>query len=258
MSNFVERLVARSTAGAAASGIAVLTPRPVSRFENAAGINPEANALEAQVEDTSPGPVGVDQRPPFARTRTYAESSDHAVVPPRSASPPEQRAAERKNVPAPGPQTPRDEARRRSPVAAGPDTDLHAEVVAAPVMRHVEQAEIVPVAEDADAAPDDGHFRELGQPQARPASPNRVQRATFVDVPVRSTILERTVRAAPMSTRREAGLEAAPPPPAPVVSIGKIEVQFLPRESPLPAPRPEAPRTRGFETYARARRGEPR
>jgi hypothetical protein len=46
--------------------------------------------------------------------------------------------------------------------------------------------------------------------------------------------------------------------PPPAISIGKIEVQFLPQEPHVPAPRSEPQRTRGFEAYARARRGEPR
>ncbi len=49
-------------------------------------------------------------------------------------------------------------------------------------------------------------------------------------------------------------------PAAPVISIGKIEVQFLPQEpNPHRAAEPQQQqRTRGFEAYARARRGEPR
>ncbi|MGQ0444607.1 MAG: hypothetical protein ACT4O2_05635 [Beijerinckiaceae bacterium] len=47
-------------------------------------------------------------------------------------------------------------------------------------------------------------------------------------------------------------------PPAPAISIGKIEVQFLPREPQVPLPRPPPERTHGFAAYARARRGEPR
>ena len=46
--------------------------------------------------------------------------------------------------------------------------------------------------------------------------------------------------------------------PVPSISIGKIEVQFLPQEPRTPAPRPQPQRTRGFDAYARARRGEPR
>lgn len=45
---------------------------------------------------------------------------------------------------------------------------------------------------------------------------------------------------------------------APAISIGRIEVQFMAPEKPAATPRPEPQRTRGFDTYARARRGMPR
>ncbi|QIG49838.1 hypothetical protein G5V57_20210 [Nordella sp. HKS 07] len=51
-------------------------------------------------------------------------------------------------------------------------------------------------------------------------------------------------------------IERAPPPPT--ISIGRIDVQFLPQERPVAPARSEAQRTRGFEAYARARRGMPR
>lgn len=51
-------------------------------------------------------------------------------------------------------------------------------------------------------------------------------------------------------------IERAPPPPT--ISIGRIDVQFLPQDRPVAPPRPEPQRTRGFEAYARARRGMPR
>lgn len=47
-------------------------------------------------------------------------------------------------------------------------------------------------------------------------------------------------------------------PAAPTISIGRIDVQFLPQDRPTVQPRPEPQRTRGFEAYARARRGQPR
>lgn len=50
----------------------------------------------------------------------------------------------------------------------------------------------------------------------------------------------------------------APETPAPAISIGRIEVQFLPQEKPAAPQRPEPQRTRGFEAYTRARRGLPR
>lgn len=43
-----------------------------------------------------------------------------------------------------------------------------------------------------------------------------------------------------------------------MISIGKIEVQFLPQETRIPPVRPMPERTHGFAAYARARRGEPR
>jgi hypothetical protein len=42
---------------------------------------------------------------------------------------------------------------------------------------------------------------------------------------------------------------------APAISIGKIEVQFLPKETPPSSPRTQPQRTRGFHAYDRARRG---
>lgn len=50
----------------------------------------------------------------------------------------------------------------------------------------------------------------------------------------------------------------APETAAPAISIGRIEVQFLPQEKPVAPQRPEPQRTRGFEAYTRARRGLPR
>lgn len=47
-------------------------------------------------------------------------------------------------------------------------------------------------------------------------------------------------------------------PAAPAISIGRIDVQFLPQERPVAPQRPQPQRTRGFDAYARARRGEPR
>lgn len=73
----------------------------------------------------------------------------------------------------------------------------------------------------------------------------RDQRPMFFDVPPMSPMAV----AAPL-------LESAPPPPN--ISIGRIDVQFLPQERPTTPVRPQPQRTRGFDSYARARRGEPR
>jgi hypothetical protein len=73
----------------------------------------------------------------------------------------------------------------------------------------------------------------------------RAQRPMFFEVPPMAPV----VTAAPP-------VETAPPPPN--ISIGRIDVQFLPPERPAAPARPQPQRTRGFDTYARARRGEPR
>src|SRR5437660_10892104 len=49
MSNFVERLVARSTGRAADAGIPLLMPRPVARFEPTGGLGAPSETL---LEDT--------------------------------------------------------------------------------------------------------------------------------------------------------------------------------------------------------------
>lgn len=81
-------------------------------------------------------------------------------------------------------------------------------------------------------------------PIEHPEAP-RHQRPMFFEVPPMAPV----VTAAPP-------VETAPPPPN--ISIGRIDVQFLPPERPAAPARPQPQRTRGFDTYARARRGEPR
>jgi hypothetical protein len=78
----------------------------------------------------------------------------------------------------------------------------------------------------------------------RPEVP-RDQRPMFFDVPP----IVHKATAAPT-------IESTPAPPN--ISIGRIDVQFLPQERPTAPARPQPQRTRGFDTYARARRGEPR
>jgi hypothetical protein len=56
-----------------------------------------------------------------------------------------------------------------------------------------------------------------------------------------------TVPSSPPASREEQG--------GPAISIGKIEVQFLPKETPPGLSRAQPQRTRGFHAYNRARRG---
>lgn len=73
----------------------------------------------------------------------------------------------------------------------------------------------------------------------------RDQRPMFFDVPPIGQV-----------AAAQPPVESAPPPPS--ISIGRIDVQFLPQERTAAPVRPQPQRTRGFDTYARARRGEPR
>jgi hypothetical protein len=86
----------------------------------------------------------------------------------------------------------------------------------------------------------------------------------------RATLTEITRLGVQATTRSEAGARRQPTrsrepfgiePEAPriSVSIGRIEVEIAPPPAPTVAPsRPHLLRTRGFEAYARARRGQPR
>jgi hypothetical protein len=66
------------------------------------------------------------------------------------------------------------------------------------------------------------------------------------------------VAARPPRAPAPADQPAPKPSPQPTISIGRIDVQFLPQDQPKPPPRAEPRRSHGFDTYARARRGEPR
>ncbi|MFZ5673534.1 MAG: hypothetical protein ACOZAM_11285 [Pseudomonadota bacterium] len=91
------------------------------------------------------------------------------------------------------------------------------------------------------SVPEPSLSQQIGVEQ--PEAP-RHQRPMFFDVPAGPAI------------RPEPRIESEPA--APTISIGRIDVQFLPQEAPAHPQRPEPQRTRGFEAYARARRGEPR
>ncbi len=92
-----------------------------------------------------------------------------------------------------------------------------------------------------------------------PASAKKVSQPAASDraLEIHTVGSERRVAAA-RAQAPMVGEVKAEPPVAPVISIGKIEVQFLPQESRARAQRPPPERTRGFAAYARARRGEPR
>ncbi|MGO4838720.1 hypothetical protein AB4144_41380, partial [Rhizobiaceae sp. 2RAB30] len=86
--------------------------------------------------------------------------------------------------------------------------------------------------------------------------------ATVRPVPSATTRVSQPVDTPPQpfiaESRRAAEAAAQDDPMSPVtVTVGRIDIHFV-QPAPAPAAPPQVPRTRGFETYARARRGQPR
>ena len=111
---------------------------------------------------------------------------------------------------------------------------------------------------------------DQGLPTAFPPPPERtnvetLHPATETPIPANITrITERSEVLADQTMARSllpvmrADEAKAERPASPQISIGRIEVQFIAADKPVAAPRPEPQRTRGFDAYARARRGMPR
>jgi len=124
------------------------------------------------------------------------------------------------------------------------------------------QSEALP-SESLSASPDQGP--SIASPQSlerasvetrHPATETHVS-VNITRVTERSEVLadQAMARSLPPVMTAEAKAER---PAVPQVSIGRIEVQFLAADKPVAAPRAEQQRTRGFDAYARARRGMPR
>jgi hypothetical protein len=252
MSNFAERLAARSAGASPGPGISLLTLRPRSRFEPVASSNIETDAGLTSIES-------------FVATRTATDlESDSA-----SASTPARTRVEwgkpvgkgESAVPQPLEYTnhrPKQVANIVSPtphevVAPDPPTDA-GERVPEPIAAKPyagdalsERHETVTMHHSANAPrreiPEQAVHTEVAVSPPAQQPPNE-----HISPPVP------THQTRSMPAAREVEVQSAP---APVISIGKIEVQFLPQE-PRVAPRPQSQRTRGFDAYARARRGEPR
>jgi hypothetical protein len=265
MSNFADRLVARSAGALPAPGIAVLTPRPASRFEvpPAAGIEaadglvPGAEDVGLPIDAQAPliGPAiapptkSIEGAPGATAAIASPEALDDAIRKPRHESDAPIPPPAREPVEAPPPQSGelpisralRDRSGRASiaePGLSARATPLADGIASTDVADVVRPNAMMPPSVSEEVQVD----REL---------PRRFERIPDIAVvtgePGRSSALQSW--GAP-GDRTEA--------PAPVISIGKIEVQFLPQVPPLPAPRAEPQRTRGLQAYARARRGEPR
>lgn len=238
MSNFAERLVARSTGPAVAAGAPLLTPRPASRFEPSGGPGASSEAALEGAEAATPDSL---LAPPDANApQDRADGRDGGAF--------AGRADRRRSMPAAtSASDPREavifqpDRKDRLPTA---ERDDHA--------RAARPAEAIlaasaPVAERAargseSAVPDDSGKGIEGD-GARPGwiDPGRIAPAG----PATRDLVAPEGRSVGSEERSE-----------PAISIGRIEVQFLPKEAPAGAPAAQSPRTRGFQAYARARRGQ--
>lgn len=221
MTGFAQRLVARSAGHP--TGLPLLTPRPASRFE------------------TSDPPVldEVTETKAAAQTaRVTGPASDPADAPVASQpqgrlnESPGAKAAEHEN-PMPA-QRPQSDAPLSKGRAAPPDQFLPMVSPQSPERANVETQ----------------HPEHPAKGASIPASiTRRAERSVALADQAMATPLTPTMTADEVKMER---------PAAPAISIGRIEVQFLAPEKPAAAPRPEPQRTRGFDAYARARRGMPR
>jgi hypothetical protein len=253
MSNFAQRLVARGAGQPLGQGVAVLTPRPLTRFEpqpiaenqlqtaeipvsprrqpDSPTVGPmtgsyvtgrdQIEASTTKLSDARPAPLGEAERP----TVDAARASDAAVPP-----------------------------LRQQMAHAMPSTAQHQSVPLIP--GHEEHAD-----RHEQAGPLASAKLAVEQPE-RPQPPgfNDDADAPPVVEPSQNPVTERTPPTTPARTAMAADdrEREGQQPLSPMISIGRIEVQFLPQQQPMPAPRLQPQRTRGFDAYARARRGEPR
>jgi len=262
MSNFAERLVARSAGATPAPGISPLAPRPASRFEPTAGIELDV------VADAKPPVTAAAVAEPEPRPRpTVAHTSTEPREPPRSAG--ETRSAISQPPDDRNPMPP-DEADATRPLvrAEAPETPLPL-----PDVGETQQGRTVqhPVASEVSAMDDRAMMNVHASADRTVAAPPRAHTREGVEtfhvsqqpLPEQASAPAASDRRPEIHTVRTEQRAAARQfstdrTPAPVISIGKIEVQFLPQESRAPAAGPQPERTRGFAGYARARRGEPR
>lgn len=124
---------------------------------------------------------------------------------------------------------------------------------AMPSSRPTDAAPSAPVATPLAPGPDSRGVASVAMPEPFARQETLVEEAEFLPRHPRLHFDEpRTSRVTQNAHQIERELAA------PAISIGRIEVQFLPQEKPVAPPRPEPQRTRGFEAYTRARRGLPR
>ena len=276
MSNFAERLVARGAGWSAVPGVSLLTSRPAYRFEpgpvveftHETVMQPPASVaphLPAADAPAAPDIAALAPAEPPAAGRRQDQVSERQQ-PQRKGRPDD--GGEPRTLPAPANESsiPVDEAVERRSIA---DTRL------------IENSE----ARGGDSVPQPAVERLWNTVEQRIESGrNSAEHAEQVPEPAQErdefrTVMkvEEAVQPTPPETARRDDAGTPKPPaqggaevmarddvsvaesPAPAsVTIGRIDVQFVPQDLPKPAPPPRAERSRGFETYARARRGQPR
>ncbi len=256
MSSFVERLVARGAGLAEARGFTALKPRPLSRFELPAV---SANGPEGDETGPSPGSAGSiavmprddlsapeKSSDPRVKPRPISPSADAAGTPGAILRASIERVEAGETVPARRIRTTTMNSVAVSSAVVDPSetVQLHGEAAAPPKLLDAVSLQ-PPAVPNVDAAPMEERFPAAVQPA--PSATIRVSQP--VDTPPQPFIAE---------SRRAAEATAQDDPTSPVtVTVGRIDVHFV-QPAPAPAAPPQVPRTRGFETYARARRGQPR
>jgi hypothetical protein len=241
MSNFADRLLARSVGAPLGPGLSLLAPRPVSRFEAGSAFEVET-ASETSIEraDERVAARPIDPMHANEMERRAANGSSTAMPAVRHGADPAEAGSPAPSAPV-ADQTPRSPIARLETAAIRPETWTAKTHLAEPTP-DVDAPKARPIEQE---VPD---FERDPMEQPMAPSPARLDRFDGgVDPGARMASL-------PAAPKREASAE--PPPPA--ISIGKIEVQFLPEETRKSVSPSPPQRTRGFEAYARARRGVPR
>jgi hypothetical protein len=260
MSSFVERLVARGAGLGEAPGFTALKPRPLSQFESPAA---SANGLEGDETGPLPGSEASIAVMPKDDLSATATSSD-----PRTTRRPISPTADAVGTPGAirRASVERAEVGETVPARRIRTTAMNSDAVPDAVPPAViVPSETVPLQGEAVAPPkrlDAVSWRPPAAPHADSAPVEEGLSPAVRPVPSATTRVSQPAETPPQppvaESRRAAQATAEDDPMPPVtVTVGRIDVHFI-QPATAPAAPPQMPRTRGFETYARARRGQPR
>jgi hypothetical protein len=245
VTGFANRLIARSLGQPPGSGYALLEPRPTSRFDTQTGFEAIApSGLEVaneqhsrQKQDTVTGTRTTD----IALPETQGERDEVQGIVNRKGPDGHTREA---TIPLRRPATP----------AVMPHSIDHITSPTAPIpakagdgLERTSATQNMPPTVNAMQPTEDA----LNEGDRATETPRRAP-IEFTDVRKVDQSVRGATRQINSAAKQARELMQTVQPS---ISIGKIEVQFLPRE-PQQVPPPPAPRTRGFDGYARARRGE--